>query len=120
MWIVVGYVARITGLGKAVSLLIVLASFAAVLTGVYVGWRHQIISANNLLWEQRMSKEKQRVEAILIEERLKSAERITAMLKKQITLQEQIDADEQIIDASPDRDAIGIGADSVSRIDRIH
>jgi hypothetical protein len=120
MWIIVGFVARITGFGNLVSLLIVLASFAGVLTGTYVLWRSSLIQANNAKWEQRMIAEKLRVEDILAQERESSATRITNMLKKQIELQEQIDEDEKIIDGDPTSTDLSLDAERVRRIDNVH
>lgn len=120
LWTIVGFVAKITGFGKVVSTLIVLGLFAAAATGTYVYWKQSVIHQNNLKWEARMEAEKKRVEAIIAEENKKSSERITAMLKKQIELQEQIEQDEEAIVANPDRDNVGLSADSVSRINRIN
>lgn len=120
MWTIVRFISRMTGLGSTVSLLILITSSAAVLTGTYVYWRHGVVAQRDLYWEARMLAEKNRVEAILNEERLKSAERITAMLQRNIKLQEQVDADEAIISASPDRDDVGLSADSVSRINNVN
>ncbi len=120
MWTIVGYVARITGLGNAVSLLIVLGSCAAVLTGTYVYWKHQVVHQRDLYWQARMQAETDRINAILIDERSKSEARITTMLQKQIKLQEQVDADEEAIRIDPNRDLDGLGADGVRRIDSIH
>ncbi len=120
MWTVVGFVARTTGLGNVVSLLIVLASSAAVLTGTYVYWKHTVIAKRDLYWEAKMLAEKNRVEAIISAEGRKSAERVAVLESNTKKLQKEIDDAEAIIDASPNSGSTGLDADGVSRIDSIH
>lgn len=120
MWMIAGYVARVTGLGSVVSLLIVLASSAAVLTGTYVYWKHTVVAQRDRYWNQRMTDEKERVENLLLAARAASAKRIEVIEQENTALEERIQNDEVAIDKEPSRDAVGLDANGVSRIDDIH
>lgn len=120
MWTIVGFVSKATGLGSVVSLLIVLLSSAAVLTGTYVYWKHQVVAERDRYWNQRMTDEKERIETILQNARAASAKRIEVIEQENAVLEKRIQDDEAIVDKAPNRDATGLDADGVSRIDSIH
>lgn len=120
MWKLIGLASKATGLGSVAITLIMLASSVAVVTGTYVLWKRSVIAERDRYWDQRMTNEKNRIEDLLRTSRRESAERIAVIEQENATLEARIQADDLVIDKEPNRDAVGLDADGVSRIDSIH
>jgi hypothetical protein len=95
------------------------ALIATLLMGGVAYYRHSVIVSRDAYWTARLDEAAKRVHEEINQERRASAER-TAELNKTIDeLQQEIDANDAIIDQAPDATDNGISADSVRRLNRV-
>ena len=126
----IALLARLLGGKTWLAWLIVAALSAGALGGLYAWVDHQGYARASAKWEKKYDAREAELQAARFKEldrqatanaeaKAREAERLAAEQRRVAELERQIAENDKAADADPNRDRIGIGADSVERLNRI-